>query len=88
MYARQVTIANQEGFHVRPAQLFADKAAEFEAEIKVKAADGEADAKSMLELMTLGLEKGSAITIEADGADAQEAADALAGLVESKFGED
>lgn len=41
----------------------------------------------MLELMTLGLEQGSPITIEAEGSDQQEAVDALAALVESKFGE-
>lgn len=88
MVARNVTIQNEQGFHVRPAEVFSDKAAEFSASIKVKNAAGEqADAKSMLELMTLGLEKGSQVTIEAEGEDQQEAVDALAELVESKFGE-
>ncbi|GIP33830.1 HPr family phosphocarrier protein [Paenibacillus sp. J2TS4] len=89
MMARQLTIQNEQGFHVRPAQIFVDKASEFEATIKIKNANGdEADAKSMLELMTLGLAKGAEITIEADGPDQQEAIDRLAELIESKFGED
>jgi phosphocarrier protein HPr len=88
MHTRQVTIQNEEGFHVRPAQLFAAKAAEFTAEVTLKRLEGgEANAKSMLGLMTLGLRKGSTITIEADGPDEQQAVDALAELVESKFGE-
>ncbi|CAH0121739.1 MULTISPECIES: HPr family phosphocarrier protein [unclassified Paenibacillus] len=89
MTARQLTIQNEQGFHVRPAQLFVDKANEFASKIQVKNENGDAaDAKSMLELMTLGLVKGSSITIEAEGPDQQEAVDSLAQLVESKFGED
>lgn len=89
MFAKVETIRNEEGFHVRPAQLFAEKAGEFLSEIKVVNENGEgADAKSMLELMTLGLEKGSKIRIEASGPDEQAAVEALAKLVEDKFGED
>ncbi|MFD0870065.1 phosphocarrier protein HPr [Chlamydia abortus] len=89
MVARQLTIQNEQGFHVRPAQLFVDKANEYQATIKIKNAAGEeADAKSMLELMTLGLVKGSQITLEAEGPDQQEAVDGLAELIESKFGEE
>lgn len=89
MVARQLTIQNEQGFHVRPAQLFVDKANEYQATIKIKNAAGEeADAKSMLELMALGLVKGSQITLEAEGPDQQEAVDGLAELIESKFGEE
>ncbi|RJG24285.1 HPr family phosphocarrier protein [Paenibacillus thiaminolyticus] len=89
MVTKQLVIQNEQGFHVRPAQIFTDKANEFKSTIKVKSESGEeADATSMLELMTLGLVKGTSITLEAEGPDQQEAIEALAGLIESKFGEE
>ncbi|PYI51504.1 HPr family phosphocarrier protein [Paenibacillus flagellatus] len=87
MIVRTVTVQNEQGFHVRPAQLFVEKAGAFEARIRVRGGAGEADGKSMLELMTLGLEKGSALTIEADGPDEAEAVRTLAELVDGRFGE-
>lgn len=88
MISKQFTVMNEQGFHVRPAQLFTEKAAEFAANVRVRSEAGEADGKSMLELMTLGLERGSLMTVEADGPDEAEAMQALAALIESRFGEE
>ncbi|MGB8955542.1 MAG: HPr family phosphocarrier protein [Tumebacillaceae bacterium] len=89
MHTQQVTIQNQQGFHVRPAQLFVQTANQFQSTIKVLTPNGgHVDAKSILGLMTLGLEKGVILTIEAEGADEKEAVQALADLVDSKFGEE
>lgn len=89
MLMKQLRIGNEQGFHVRPAQLFADQAMAFESIIQVKNEQGEAaNAKSMLELMTLGIAKGDLITIEADGTDEQAALDSLVQLIEQRFGED
>ena len=89
MFAKEVRILNALGFHVRPAQLFVEKAGEFAAQITVKSESGtEVDSKSILGLMALGLEKGTKITIEANGADEQEAVNALVQLIDSKFGEE
>jgi phosphocarrier protein HPr len=89
MHAQQVTIQNASGFHIRPAQLFSEKAAQFQSTIMIKpeGTTMEADAKSILNLMTLGLEKGSVITIQAEGPDETEAVAQLAELVQSGFGE-
>lgn len=88
MVTKEIIILNEQGFHVRPAQLFVDKANEFRSDLKVRSESGEeADGKSMLDLMTLGLEKGSRVVLEASGADEQECLRALAELIESKFGE-
>jgi phosphotransferase system HPr (HPr) family protein len=86
--SREVTIINETGLHARPAQLFIQKANQFQSEIKVKKEDGsEGNAKSILSMMSLGLAKGSKITIEASGADEEQAVKALAELVEQGFGE-
>ncbi|MDQ1914395.1 HPr family phosphocarrier protein [Paenibacillus sp. GD4] len=91
MLTKEVTIRNESGFHIRPAQLFTEKAAEFQSSVGVKFHNGtdltEIDGKSILGLMTLGLEKGSVITITTDGPDAGQAMEALVELVESGFGE-
>ncbi|MCP1310744.1 HPr family phosphocarrier protein [Paenibacillus tyrfis] len=88
MVTKEIIIRNEQGFHVRPAQLFVDKANEFRSDLKVRSESGEeADGKSMLDLMTLGLEKGARVTLEVSGPDEQECLQALAELIESKFGE-
>ncbi|MGN7167336.1 HPr family phosphocarrier protein [Paenibacillus cellulositrophicus] len=89
MITQTVTIRNKQGFHVRPAQQFSDRAGQYEAQVAVVTEDGRrADGKSMLELMTLGLEVGSVVTIEAAGPGDEEAVRALVELVDGKFGED
>lgn len=92
MFSKDVTIRNASGFHIRPAQLFTEKAASFKSNVTVKLYNEPnqtiADGKSILGLMTLGLEKGSVINLSTDGPDAQEALDALVELVESGFGEE
>lgn len=89
MQTRTVTITNESGFHIRPAQLFTEKAGSFQSDIRLKpqSMDMEVDGKSILGLMTLGLSKNDVITLTADGPDEEEAIRVLAELVESGFGE-
>ncbi|MBW5447533.1 HPr family phosphocarrier protein [Cohnella sp. CFH 77786] len=89
MVSKQATIRNAAGFHIRPAQLFTEQAGKFQSQINiaVEANGVRADGKSILGLMTLGLQQGSVITITADGPDESEALEALVSLVESGFGE-
>ncbi|BBH24160.1 PTS sugar transporter [Paenibacillus baekrokdamisoli] len=89
MYSQKVVIQNDAGFHIRPAQLFTEKAIQFQSTIMImpEGTTIEANAKSILNLMTLGLEKGSVITIQAEGPDETEAVAELSELVKSGFGE-
>jgi phosphocarrier protein HPr len=88
MYTKTVMIINEEGMHMRPAQLLTDKAAQFTSHITLRSGeDDEIDAKSILGLLGLGLEKGSIVTLAAEGADEQQAVEALAQLFEQGFGE-
>ncbi|KEO84125.1 HPr family phosphocarrier protein [Tumebacillus flagellatus] len=89
MHSQQTTIQNEHGIHVRPAQLLVQTANKFSSDIKLVAEDGRrVEAKSILGIMTLGLTKGAAITIEANGADEEAAVAELVKLFESKFGEE
>ena len=85
--AQQLTIVNRKGLHARASARFVRIAECFEAEIKV-VRDGQSVAgNSIMGLMMLGAGQGSQLELQADGWDAKEALDALAGLVEAGFNE-
>jgi phosphotransferase system HPr (HPr) family protein len=80
---RTVTVRNRYGLHARPATLFATKARTFKSQI-VAAREGDAetvDGKSVLGILSLGLERGATLRISARGDDAAEALAALVDLV-------
>jgi phosphocarrier protein HPr len=83
-----VTIANRNGLHARPAAEFVKLANTFKAEIIVRKEELEVNGKSILGLMMLAAECGSAVTIRATGADAPDAVAGLVGLIERRFGEE
>jgi phosphocarrier protein HPr len=87
MYAKQVTLANTTGLHLRPATLFMQTANRFESAIRVRKDAHMADGKSAISLMLLEAGTGTRLTIEASGDDEVAAVDALVDLVESRFGD-
>lgn len=88
MLSKEFTINCKEGFHLRPAQVLMEAAASFKSDIILrKTADEEVDAKSILGLMTLGLEEGQSVTVEVNGPDENEAMNALEELFNNNFGE-
>jgi len=82
-----VTLLNKVGLHARPASQFVQTAARFTSTITVFCGPRKANAKSILQVLSLGAAGGKEITIQADGADADAALDALKQLVADKFGE-
>ena len=87
MLERNVTIANKNGLHARPAAEIVKTAAKFKAEITLVRDDMEVNGKSIMGVMMLAAEYGSTLVLRADGPDAEAAVSALANLIESKFGE-
>lgn len=82
------TIENKTGIHARPASVFVQKASSFKSKVQIKAKGKTVDAKSILMIMSMGLTKGTEITLVADGPDEAEAVAQLKALVDSKFGEE
>ena len=80
-----VTIINPQGLHARPADLFVRTASRYVSQITVIKDDRRVDGKSILSVLTLVAEQGCALTIEACGADAGDALQALVELVENGF---
>ncbi len=85
---RQAPIVNSLGLHARPAAEFVKLANRFRANILVRKDDLEVNGKSIMGMMMLAAECGSALLIRADGDDAEAAVEALVALVAAGFGED
>ncbi len=87
MYVKEAIVNNQVGLHARPATFFIQKANEFKSSIWVEREERRVNAKSLLGVLSLGIVKGTTITLIADGTDEKEAVDALVELIGSNFAE-
>ena len=87
MVTHEVAINNEVGLHARPATFFIQKANEFKSGIWVEKDERRVNAKSLLGVLSLGITKGTTITLLADGSDEKEAIAALSELVSGNFGE-
>lgn len=87
MYMQEVAINNEVGLHARPATFFIQKANEFKSSIWVEKDERRVNAKSLLGVLSLGITKGTVVTLMADGLDEKEAVGALCALVSGNFGE-
>lgn len=87
MYIKTITINNQVGLHARPATFFIQKANEFKSSIWIEKEERKVNAKSLLGVLSLGIVRGTAIDIGAEGVDEEEAVNALENLVATDFKE-
>ncbi len=81
---KKITVKNPQGLHARPAALFVQVANKFDARITLRRGADEVNGKSIMGILMLGAEKGSAIIIEADGEDASTAMVELEKLLENE----
>ena len=85
MFSKDVVVQNQVGLHARPATFFIQKANNYKSSIWVSKDDRKVNAKSLLGVLSLGIIKGTNITIIAEGDDAEEAVNTLVDLIASDF---
>lgn len=85
--SKEGTINNQVGLHARPATFFIQKANEFKSSIWIEREERRVNAKSLLGVLSLGIVKGTAVNIVADGVDENEAIATLSELIDSDFSE-
>ena len=88
MFTQEVTVNNEVGLHARPATYFIQKANEFKSGIWVEKEERRVNAKSLLGVLSLGIVKGTTITLIADGPDAKEAVEALVQLINGQLSEE
>lgn len=86
---RFVTVPNPQGIHARPCFQVVQAANKYRAEVSIEnSREGTiANAKSMVDLLTLNAPLGTRLKIIARGEDAEAAATEVAGVVASGFGE-
>ncbi len=88
MVQKVVQVKNKLGLHARPALLFVNIAAKFEADVYLGRDNHEVNGKSIMGVMMLAAEMGSKLTITAKGQDEKEAIKALIDLIDNKFNEE
>lgn len=84
----ELAIRNATGLHARPARVFVNTAKQFQSDIRVHHGEKKANAKSLISMLTLGVEQGSDIRIVVDGNDEEEALIALKTAVIEGLGEE
>ncbi len=84
---RKMTIVNERGLHARASGALSQLCENFDSDAVVRFDGEEADARSIMDLLTLAAAKGSVIEVEASGDDAAAMVDAMEDLISGKFGE-
>ncbi|MCC6035067.1 MAG: HPr family phosphocarrier protein [Desulfurococcaceae archaeon] len=82
-----IKLKNRSGLHARPASVFVRKCKAFKSIIKVQKGDKVADAKNILQVLSLGADCGDEILIEINGEDEKIAAEEIKKLVEEELPE-
>lgn len=83
-----VIVQNQQGLHMRPADMLVKTAGRFACEIVLEKAGQRVDCKSILGILTLGATHGSELSIEASGPDADQAVSEIVSLFQRNFDEE
>lgn len=82
----ELDVRNEHGLHARPAALFVQIAARFASSVTLRnLSRGEGrtvNAKSIMEVLTAGVDQGSRIELTIEGDDAVQAGQALRDLIE------
>ena len=83
-----LTVRNRAGIHARPAALIAQTATKCASEVLMEKDGTVVNAKSIMGVITIAAGYNTAVTVKAEGADAEEAVKALETLFENKFEEE
>lgn len=87
MISREVTVTNRAGIHTRPASMIVRTASRFDADFYIEKDGYEINGKSIIGVMTLAAEQGASLKLIFDGPDEDVAAEAVARLFTTGFGE-
>lgn len=87
MIKTTVTISNKLGLHARASAKLTKLAGSFPCEVWMSRGERRVNAKSIMGVMMLAAGVGASVEIETNGAQEQQAMDALVALVNDKFGE-
>ena len=86
-FSKDVIVVNELGLHARSAAKIAELAREATSKVWVQKNEERADARSILDILTLACEKGSKLTIVIDDRSDMETLNRIVDLVINGFGE-
>lgn len=82
---RVVCITNPHGLHMRPITALSERAKEFQSEVTITKDHNRVNVRHIIDMMTLAVENGSEVVLEAVGPDAESALAAIAEIIEHDF---
>jgi catabolite repression HPr-like protein len=82
MYRSNVTIQLAGGFETRPIAMLVQLASQYQSRIHLVSGTKSVNAKSIMGMITLGLDNGETVTVMAEGPDEEEAVKKIAGYLE------
>ena len=88
MQKEKLILKNETGLHARPASIFVDKAGQFTSDIKIASKGKEVNAKSIMSVMSLGIDGGDEILLKIEGDDEEKASKSLKKLINEKLPEE
>ncbi len=83
MIEKNLTILNKTGIHARPASMLAKLINTFKSDVRIVNENKTANAKSIINIMSMGLVQGSEITIKINGEDEQEAMNSIENFIKN-----
>jgi len=84
----QVVVRKVHGLHARPATIFVQLANKFNSSVKVENGGEVVDGKSIMAILSLGINTGMGVKLIIEGNDAQEAMDDLKKFLEEEDSDD
>ena len=84
MTVKNIQIQLENGLEARPIALLVQEASKYESRIYIQSGDRKVNAKSIMGMMSLGLDNGEALTVSAEGADEQAALDGIEHFLSGK----
>lgn len=88
MLEQEITITNRLGLHARASAKWVNTASAYTAEVTLEKEGQIVNGKSIMGVMMLAAGYGTSLYLQVDGADEQQAMQALLALVADRFGED
>jgi phosphotransferase system HPr (HPr) family protein len=83
VYTRKITVTQPEGLHARPAAQLVQLANRFQSTVKIRHNGREANAKSIMAVMSLGASAGAEVELDVQGSDAEQASAELTAFLGS-----
>ena len=84
MLKEEVTVRISSGLETRPIAMMVQIASRYQSSIRLTNGSRSVNAKSIMGMMSLGLDNGEQVTVEAEGPDEQEALDGLCSYLKNE----